>query len=63
MATRGVFMTMCVVLSDFPFARCKLVQISMTLSEMSEDLLAVFKRSNSTSIMSILLMRILLTTF
>jgi hypothetical protein len=39
-----------------------MIRISVTLSVLSEGLISVFKRSNSTSIMLILLMRITLTT-
>jgi hypothetical protein len=39
-----------------------MIRISVTLSVLSEGLISVFKHSNSTSIMLILLMRITLTT-
>jgi hypothetical protein len=33
----------------YPLQGCKIVRISMTLLEMSDDLIVVFRRSNSTS--------------
>jgi hypothetical protein len=39
----------CVVLSRLSLARCILIQISLTLSNMSGGLIVVFKRSDATS--------------
>jgi hypothetical protein len=50
-ATRGVFVTVRVSCClDFPLQGCKLVQISMTLLEMSDGFIAVFKCGNSGSL-------------
>jgi hypothetical protein len=63
MATRGAFVTLRVSCCQvFPLQSSKLVRISMTLSEMSDGLIAVFKHSNSTFIMLMLIMRMMLTT-
>jgi hypothetical protein len=64
MATRGVFVTSCVSCCQvLPLQGCKLVRISATLSKMGDGLIIVFKHSNSTFIMLMLIMRMTLTTF
>jgi hypothetical protein len=51
-STRGVFVASRVSCCQvFHLARCKLVQNSTTLSEMSDGLITVSKHSNSTFIM------------
>jgi hypothetical protein len=57
----GLHDHVCVMLLGCSLARCKLIQITATLSEMNDSCLLSF-HSNSTSIMLILLIRMMLTT-
>jgi hypothetical protein len=60
--TWGLHDRVCVVLSDCSLGRCILVRIATTLSEMSDACLLLSSHSNSTSIMLMFLLMMILPT-